>query len=256
MTSARTGATSVRRLPLPDAEPPYDDEVETSSWRGRSTDHAARDATVRGPQTQGTLALAFQLPSGLPATPEPPANLRLVGPAPWDPRRTIAPGPRPTQPGGQPTPAPRVVTGGGRSRVASTAPDEVVVPFHPGMDDERIPEPTSRCELPDPRGWVARLVQGVLEVVSGDRPVTQLTRWTSADVYADLHRRVSVAARTAPPGLRGGRRAAVRSVHVCEPVDGVAEASAVVSRGGRLTAMAVRLEGLDGRWQCTALELG
>ena len=29
-----------------------------------------------------------------------------------------------------------------------------------------------------------------------------------------------------------------------------------VRRGVRTTAVALRLEGLDGRWQCTALELG
>ena len=41
-----------------------------------------------------------------------------------------------------------------------------------------------------------------------------------------------------------------------EPVDGVAEVAALVRRGARSTAVALRLEGLDGRWQCTALELG
>jgi hypothetical protein len=45
-------------------------------------------------------------------------------------------------------------------------------------------------------------------------------------------------------------------VHVAEPADGVAEVAAMVRRGARTTAVAVRLEGLDGRWQCTAVELG
>jgi hypothetical protein len=31
---------------------------------------------------------------------------------------------------------------------------------------------------------------------------------------------------------------------------------ALVRRGARSTAVALRLEGRDGRWQCTALELG
>jgi hypothetical protein len=30
----------------------------------------------------------------------------------------------------------------------------------------------------------------------------------------------------------------------------------MVRRGLRTTAVAMRLEGLDGRWQCTAVELG
>ena len=45
-------------------------------------------------------------------------------------------------------------------------------------------------------------------------------------------------------------------VHVCEPVDGVAEVSAVARRAGRAHAVAARLEGLDGRWRCTALQIG
>ena len=51
-------------------------------------------------------------------------------------------------------------------------------------------------------------------------------------------------------------RPLVRSVHVSEPADGVAEACAVVDTGPRRRAVALRLEGMDGRWQCTALQLG
>jgi hypothetical protein len=45
-------------------------------------------------------------------------------------------------------------------------------------------------------------------------------------------------------------------VHVSEPVDGVAEISAVARRDGRAHAVAARLEGIDGRWRCTALQIG
>jgi hypothetical protein len=45
-------------------------------------------------------------------------------------------------------------------------------------------------------------------------------------------------------------------VRVCEPVDGVAEVSAVARRAGRAHAVAARLEGIDGRWRCTALQIG
>jgi hypothetical protein len=62
----------------------------------------------------------------------------------------------------------------------------------------------------------------------------------------------------AQPGAQDAApaRALVRSVHVSEPADGVAEVSALVRRGVRCTAVALRLEGMDGRWQCTALEVG
>jgi hypothetical protein len=107
-----------------------------------------------------------------------------------------------------------------------------------------------------------------VEVLAGERPVTQLVRWTSAGVYAQVQRRSSLAARTrlqgrdARPGT-GGQvaprttgRPLVRSVHVSAPADGVAEVCAVVLRAGRAHAVALRLEGLAGRWQCTALEVG
>jgi len=105
--------------------------------------------------------------------------------------------------------------------------------------------------LPEPHGWAARLVQALIEVLAGDRPVGQLVRWTSTEVYDE------VSALTLPRGS-GERtsRGVVRSVHVSEPVDGVAEVAALVRRGRRTNAVALRLEGLDGRWQCTALELG
>jgi hypothetical protein len=54
----------------------------------------------------------------------------------------------------------------------------------------------------------------------------------------------------------GQPRGVVRSLHVSEPADGVAEVCALVRRGGRSTAVALRLEGMDGRWKCTAIELG
>lgn len=37
-------------------------------------------------------------------------------------------------------------------------------------------------------------------------------------------------------------------MHVCEPGDGIAEISAVVLLEGRVRALALRLEGTDGRW--------
>jgi Family of unknown function (DUF6459) len=48
----------------------------------------------------------------------------------------------------------------------------------------------------------------------------------------------------------------VRSVHVSEPVDGIAEVCAIVQQGPRCRTIALRLEGIDGRWQCTALQIG
>jgi hypothetical protein len=177
------------------------------------------------PAVQGALALSFVLPSGLPAVPEPPAAHPCVLPgadrATW-----------------------------GRTGAAAD----------PDLDDFG-PQPTRRAHLPEPRAWGGRLVQALVEVLAGDRPAGQLVRWTSSEVYDDVTALVPVRARPRwsrprPPGTEPPTRAAVRSVHVTEPADGVAEVAATVTRGRRTTAVALRLEGLDGRWQCTALELG
>jgi len=119
----------------------------------------------------------------------------------------------------------------------------------PGEDtkqDDFGPLPTPRCELPAPGPWAGRLVQAFVEVMSGDRPIGQLIRWTHEDVYAQLRTLT-----TRRPGRRV--RAQVRSVHVTEPLDGVAEVCAVVHDGVRARAYALRLEGADGRWCCTDL---
>lgn len=124
-----------------------------------------------------------------------------------------------------------------------------------GDDEGR--RPTGRGHLPAPGPWAGRLVQALVEVLAGDRPSAQLVRWTDEHVYGALR----ASTRPVAPGVATTRaalvpqRAQLRSLRVCEPDDGVAEISATVRRGERTTALALRLEGLDGRWVCTALEL-
>jgi hypothetical protein len=123
-------------------------------------------------------------------------------------------------------------------------------------DDDFAYRYSTRSELPDPRAWAARFVQAALEVTTGGRPVLQLLRWATTEVYDDLRHR-AVAASHGDVGIRRHRAPwIVRSLHVSEPLDGVVEACAVVERGARLRALALRLEGLDGRWVCTVLDWG
>ena len=110
---------------------------------------------------------------------------------------------------------------------------------------------SARSDLPDPALAGRRLFTLTLEGLAGLRPLSQVQRLTAPNLYANLvHRRRPVwcAGGTAPVLLG--------PVHVCEPVDGVAEVSAVARRSGRAHAVAARLEGLDGRWRCTALQIG
>ena len=46
------------------------------------------------------------------------------------------------------------------------------------------------------------------------------------------------------------------NLHVTEPADGVAEVAAVLRIENRFRALALRLEGLDGRWRCVRLQIG
>jgi hypothetical protein len=47
----------------------------------------------------------------------------------------------------------------------------------------------------------------------------------------------------------------IRSIHQCEPLDGICESTITVRFGERLRAMVIRFEGVDQRWLCTELRL-
>jgi hypothetical protein len=158
-------------------------------------------------------------------TPQPPLEderpLRLVQPGVPVPRPAHRPGPRPRPEGPVP------------------------------VDADFGPAWSGRSELPDPAVAGRRLLTLTLETLAGRRPLAQLQHLTSAGVFSALSagRRPLWCAQGTSPLLIG-------RVHVCEPVDGVAEISAVARRDGRAHAVAARLEGIDGRWRCTALQVG
>lgn len=159
-------------------------------------------------------------------TPQPPLAeprpLRLVLPGVPIPRRLHRPGPRPR---------------------LTTALDPDAAEFGPTL--------SSRGDLPDPGTAGRRLITLALETLAGRRPLAQLQALTTPRVFAALSggRRPQWCAEGTAPLFVG-------HVHVCEPVDGIAEVSAVARRAGRAHAVAARLEGLDGRWRCTALQIG
>ena len=217
-----TRPSDLRRLPARHTDPPFDRVA------GQPFDEGV-DARPRMRPVQGTLALAFALPSGLPAVPARPElpdgvrRLRLVPALPADAGR----------------------------RATSEAAHHGRRAGRGSEDDSFGPQPTARALLPEPRLWAGRLVQAVVEVTVGRRPLAQLLRWTTTDVYDSVRCRIAHAVTVT--GSEAAPR--VRSVHVNEPRDGVAEVCAVVQHGPRCRAIALRLEGLDGRWQCTALQV-
>lgn len=106
--------------------------------------------------------------------------------------------------------------------------------------------------------WTRRYVQAALEIVGGDRPATQVLRWTSPEVYADLRRRAWLVSRAGGhrPGLARVQpvRPQVRSVHSCFLSDTVVECGVHVRYGARSRAVAARFERIREHWVCTALD--
>jgi hypothetical protein len=114
-------------------------------------------------------------------------------------------------------------------------------------------EATHEAEV---KAWSARFAQAVVESIGGDRPVSQLLRWTSRTVYQDLERRVQLVRIARTDGRARVVRPQVKSVHVFLPIPGCAEVSVHVRHGQRSRALAARLERRQDRWVCTALEIG
>ena len=113
-------------------------------------------------------------------------------------------------------------------------------------------QPTGDHELPEPALVARRLVIAVVEIATGRRAASQLRQHTSPAVQAGL---VRDAGRITRLGS-AQRPAALHSLHVSEPADGVAEVVAVLQLENRFRALALRLEGLDGRWRCVRLQIG
>ena len=110
--------------------------------------------------------------------------------------------------------------------------------------------------------WARRYAQAAVEIVGGDRPVSQLLRWTSAEVYEDLLRRGALVARGGQHRPGQGRvqpvRPRVQGVHTCFVSLDAVEVSVRIRYGARSRAVAARFERLvdraGRRWCCTALE--
>lgn len=134
-----------------------------------------------------------------------------------------------------------------------TVPD---VPVLAGADTVPV-APACRREL---HRWAMTFAQACVEVVLGDRPASQLVRWTTPELHHEIAYRAGVVARAGVRRTAGTRRPPVRpqvqNVHTCFVADDVVEMCVRVKYGERSRAIAGRLEVIGGRWQCTELEFG
>jgi hypothetical protein len=143
------------------------------------------------------------------------------------------------RPGGRPLP------------LRATSPRSRPLRIVPALEDDWLEQArTPASDLPPAKPFAHALVQRLLEVLAGVRPLKQLQRDTSLEVYDALEN--VIAARPRPTGRRPDGRA-VRSIRVQQRPEGIAEISATVRRGDRYGAVALRLEGVDGAWRCTEL---
>ena len=104
----------------------------------------------------------------------------------------------------------------------------------------------------------ARIGTALVEIVGGDRPLSQVLRWTTPEVYDDLARRAHLVATAV--GRRPGT-GAIQSVrpqlvaaHTSFVTERCAEVSLHVRYGQRSRAVAARFELIRDRWQVSALE--
>jgi len=119
------------------------------------------------------------------------------------------------------------------------------------------PQVTPASQLPDPEPLLRRLTQGALEVLAGVREVEQLARWFSEDAFRALVTRANLSARArSARGVAPARPSfQILSIRQDAPAEGVVESAIVVAGPGRTRAVAIRLEGLDGRWRATSLAI-
>ncbi len=116
---------------------------------------------------------------------------------------------------------------------------------------------TASSDLPDPVPLAENLARSVMEILAGARDLEQISRWVTDDVYRHLVARVQASARARAvkkipvyrPSFTLGRTL------VCVPSDGIAEVVVVVHGKARSRSIAMRLEGLDGRWRSVALHV-
>jgi len=129
-----------------------------------------------------------------------------------------------------------------------TVPDIVKDAAVPGwsQDPDVGVRRTATAALPAATRSGPVLARALVEVLCGQRPLSQLRVHCAPEIFAGLQtRRLGI-----------GALGHLVRVRVCEPADGAAEISVVFRRADRVRALAFRIQGVDGRWRITALQTG
>ena len=158
----------------------------------------------------------------------------------------------------------------GAQRSTSVSPPEAPLPEGPDREQSPLravendavlpaPLPFTRparqaVDLPElPARAIGVLAVFVFEAVEGTRQLTQLARWLTPRVTAELTeiRRLNIERRSL---YHDDRRVvpAIRRVRATHPTPNVTEAAVVLATPSRSRAVALRFEVIRGRWQATS----
>lgn len=119
------------------------------------------------------------------------------------------------------------------------------------------PQYNKTAELPDPEASLKALATGVVEVIAGSRPIDQLARLLNDDVYQRLARRAAQARETRNQLGQKPKHPniSVHNMMNSSPRDGVVESVVLLNTHRRLSAVTIRLEGINNRWRATAVSV-
>jgi len=111
------------------------------------------------------------------------------------------------------------------------------------------------ADLGDPKPILAFLAQSVIETLAGIRDIEQCARWLSDGVYQQLRQKSLASNRSrAESNVKALRpNLAVGKISVFSPREGVIEGVVIIHNIGRARAVAIRLEGYNGRWRAKSV---
>lgn len=118
-------------------------------------------------------------------------------------------------------------------------------------------QPTHTCDLDNPEPLIRNLALAVVETMLGQRNPAQLAPWPDATVLEKLTRfHTAVARRNLHVyGRTPHTPVSLGTIRIDQSVDGITECSIVIHTSRRPRALAMKLEGYDGRWLVTILRL-
>jgi hypothetical protein len=122
-------------------------------------------------------------------------------------------------------------------------------------DDYFGNQTTSTSELGDPKPVLAFLAQAIIETLAGVRDIDQSARWLSDSVYQQLRQRSMAAKRSRLENSQLALRPnlVIGKISSFSPRDGVVEGVVIVHNRDRARAVAIRLEGYNGRWRAKSI---